>query len=107
MPNLLFIELYIYLHFDFSCHPLMDVEVRRLRVIHAIAEYGSTSKAAPSPAGKAGWTAGRPGRVASGPSRVCGRQASVMPLRARPPADSRTAAATAPATSAWNTLGMM
>lgn len=51
--------------------------------------------------------AGRPGRVASGPSRVRGRQASVMPLRTRPPADSRTAAATAPATSAWNTLGMM
>jgi hypothetical protein len=33
--------------------------------------------------------------------------ASVMPVRARPPADSRTAAATAPDTSGWNTLGTM
>ncbi|MER5418618.1 helix-turn-helix domain-containing protein [Streptosporangium roseum] len=40
--------MYIYLHFDFSYHPLMDLEVRHLRVIHAIAEYGSISKAASS-----------------------------------------------------------
>ncbi|MEV8637054.1 hypothetical protein AB0395_35975 [Streptosporangium sp. NPDC051023] len=39
--------------------------------------------------------------------RSLGCHASVMPLRALPPADSRTAAATVPATSAWNTLGMM
>jgi hypothetical protein len=41
------------------------------------------------------------------PSGRRGGQASVMPVRARPPADSRTAAATAPATSGWNTLGTM
>ncbi|GAA0844844.1 hypothetical protein GCM10009525_62130 [Streptosporangium amethystogenes subsp. fukuiense] len=42
--------------------------------------------------------------LAGGPT---GPQASVMPVRARPPADSRTAAATAPDTSGWNTLGTM
>ncbi|GAT65460.1 hypothetical protein PS9374_01093 [Planomonospora sphaerica] len=46
-------------------------------------------------------------RGGAGPEVPGGDYASVMPVRARPPADSRTAAATAPATSGWKTLGMM